>query len=84
LDPENYWQGEFAEKHPTLSASIHKIPNSKHQIPNKSQIPIINDPNVWDFEFWFRLRRNLFEIWDLLFGILYSAVLVIDNYDELD
>jgi hypothetical protein len=24
-----------------------KIPNSKHQITNKSQIPILNDQNVW-------------------------------------
>ncbi|CAB1082698.1 hypothetical protein D1AOALGA4SA_10302 [Olavius algarvensis Delta 1 endosymbiont] len=40
---------------------LHKIPIFKHQNPNKSQIPIINDPNrayersishVWDLEFW--------------------------------
>ena len=32
-----------------------KISNSKHQITNKSQIPILNDQNkkrVWNFEFW--------------------------------
>jgi len=32
-----------------------KISNSKHQITNKSQIPIFNDQNkkqVWNFEFW--------------------------------
>jgi hypothetical protein len=33
----------------------YEIPNSKHQITNKSQIPIFNDQNtkqVWNFEFW--------------------------------
>jgi hypothetical protein len=36
---------------------VSKITNSKHQIPNKSQIPIFNDQNllrrdiVWIFEF---------------------------------
>jgi len=32
-----------------------EIPNSKHQIINKSQIPIFNVQNtkqVWNFEFW--------------------------------
>jgi hypothetical protein len=33
----------------------YEIPSSKHQISNKSQIPILNDQNtkqVWNFEFW--------------------------------
>jgi len=42
-----------------------KIPNSKHQITNKSQIPIFNDPN-WNFEFW-----SLGFICDLIFVICY-------------
>jgi len=29
-----------------------KIPSSKHQITNKSQISIFNDQNRWGFEFW--------------------------------
>jgi hypothetical protein len=38
-----------------------KISNFKHQITNKSQIPIINDQNkkqVWNFEFWCILETD--------------------------
>jgi hypothetical protein len=38
-----------------LGAWSNEIPNSKHQITNKSQIPIFNDQNkkqVWNLEFW--------------------------------
>ena len=44
-----------------------KISNSKHQITNKYQIPIFNDPNrfgIWNFG-----HCDLFDIWDLGFGI---------------
>jgi hypothetical protein len=37
------------------SGEVYEIPNFKHQITNKSQIPIFNDQNirqVWNFEFW--------------------------------
>jgi hypothetical protein len=37
------------------SVEGYKITNPKHQITNKSQIPILNDQNkkpVWNFEFW--------------------------------
>jgi hypothetical protein len=44
---------------------VSKITNSKHQIPNKLQIPIFNDQNlpgrdiVWIFEFWSRAAQAL-------------------------
>jgi hypothetical protein len=44
-----------------------KISNSKHQITNKYQIPIFNDQNrfgIWNFG-----HCDLFDIWDLGFGI---------------
>jgi len=50
-----------------------KNTNSKHQIPNKSQIPIFNDQNlpghgvVLNFGHW-----DFFDIWDLIFGISIS------------
>jgi hypothetical protein len=47
-----------------LLTTTNKIPNYKHHITNKSQIPIANEPNVWDFEFW-----SLLFICDLRFGI---------------
>jgi hypothetical protein len=40
-----------------------EISNIKHQIPNKSQIPISNVPNsfgILNFDHW-----DLFVIWDL-------------------
>jgi hypothetical protein len=49
---------------------VSKITNSKHQIPNKSQIPIFNDQNlsgpniVSNFGHW-----KLFDICDLIFVI---------------
>jgi hypothetical protein len=52
---------------------VSKITNSKHQISNKSQIPIFNDQNllwgdiVWVFEF-----RSLEFVCNLIFGILIS------------
>jgi hypothetical protein len=47
-----------------------KIPNFKHQIPNKSQIQIFNDRNT--FGIWNFGHCDLFEICDLLFGIQHS------------
>jgi hypothetical protein len=42
----------LAEKDQMLQLSSYKIPNSKHQITNKTQIPIFNVQNVLNFEFW--------------------------------
>ena len=45
----------------------YEIPNYKHQITNKSQIPILNDQNrfgILNFG-----HCDLFEICDLLFGV---------------
>jgi hypothetical protein len=51
-----------------LSEDPPKIPNYKHQITNKSQFTILNDPNdmfgILNFGDCY-----LFDIWDLLFGI---------------
>jgi hypothetical protein len=45
-----------------------QIPNFKHQIPNKSQIPIPNDRNkIWGFLNFGNWK--LFVIWDLYIGI---------------
>jgi hypothetical protein len=48
----------------TARATVHrKISNFKHQITNKSQIPILNDQNkfgIWNFG-----HCDLFDIWDL-------------------
>ena len=49
-----------------LKAPAYKIPNSKHQITNKSQIPIFNDQM---FEIWNFGHCYLFDICDLEFGI---------------
>jgi hypothetical protein len=46
----------------------YEISSSKHQITNKSQIPILNDQNrfgIWNFGHW-----DLFEICDLEFLFL--------------
>ena len=43
-----------------------KIPNYKHQNTNKSQIPIFNDPNIWNFGHCF-----LFDICYLVLVISY-------------
>ena len=46
----------------------YQIPNFKHQIPNKYQVPISNDQNkVWNFEFWSLLFVCYlrFVIWNL-------------------
>jgi sterol desaturase/sphingolipid hydroxylase (fatty acid hydroxylase superfamily) len=51
-----------------------KISNPKHQITNKSQIPICNDQNkkqVSNFG-----HCDLFVIWDLLFGIFCHSKLI--------
>jgi len=57
----------------------YKIPIFKHQITNKSQIPIFNDQNIWDLghcDLPFDLAQGggelvePFAICDLLFGIL--------------
>jgi hypothetical protein len=50
-----------------LEPQVYKIPNSKHQTTNKSQIPISNDQNrfgIGNFGYC-----CLFEICDLRFGI---------------
>ena len=57
------------------STGVYEIPNSKHQITNKSQIPIFNDQNtkqVWNFEtgdppagWGVQAKRGQF--WSLLF-----------------
>jgi hypothetical protein len=52
-----------------------KIPNPKHQITNKSQVPSTNDQKrlvIGESEFVCNLEveyRNLFGIWDLEFVI---------------
>jgi hypothetical protein len=57
-----------------------KIPNHKHQITKKSQIPTLNDPNndlalgtLKGAEFYFEILNfghcDLFGIWDLGFDI---------------
>jgi hypothetical protein len=51
-----------------------KIPNLKHQAPNKSQVPNSNDPNEVNagshcFGHWAIGAWNLFGIWSLEFGI---------------
>jgi hypothetical protein len=33
------------------STRVYEIPNSKHQITNKSQIPILNDQNIFEILF---------------------------------
>jgi hypothetical protein len=41
-----HWQREYAKKLAILQAPSFKIPNSKHQITNKSQISILNVQNI--------------------------------------
>jgi hypothetical protein len=55
------------------SDGVYQIPNSKHQITNKFQIPIPNDQN--GFEILNFGHCDLFGIWDLSFGISKPAVL---------
>jgi hypothetical protein len=59
------------------STGVHEIPNSKHQITNKSQIPIPNDRNR------FRILNfghcYLFDICDLLFGIFSHSITPADS-----
>jgi hypothetical protein len=50
-----------------LTKGAHEIPSSKHQITNKSQIPIPNDPNCFGILNFG--NSDLFVIWDLEFGI---------------
>jgi hypothetical protein len=55
------------------SRGVYEIPNSKHQITNKSQIPISNDQNrfgILNFGHCY-----LFDICDLGFGISIPPVL---------
>jgi hypothetical protein len=50
-----------------IQAPNYKIPNHKHQITNKSQIPIFNHQDrfgILNFG-----HCNLFDIWDLRFEI---------------
>ena len=51
-----------------------KISNSKHQITNKSQIPILNDQNK--FRIWNFGHCYLFDIWDLGFEISIPSLLL--------
>jgi hypothetical protein len=60
----DYSQEELAKKYSNIKTPRFKIPNYKHQITNKSQIPILNVQNVLNFGHW-----DLFDIWDLGFGI---------------
>jgi len=55
---------------------VSKNTNSKHQIPSKSQIPIFNDQNLPKTLFGFLNfgHWNLFDIWDLIFGISISQL----------
>jgi len=55
-----------------LKLSVEKDTNSKHQITNKSQIPISNDQTFKDgmlFGFSHFGHWLLFDIWDLIFII---------------
>jgi hypothetical protein len=57
-----------ADKHSIiLTHANHKIPNFKHQITNKSQIPISNDQNRFGISNFG--HYDLFDICDLRFGI---------------
>jgi len=56
------WTGQSSLALPWSFVS--KITNSKHQITNKSQIPIFNDQNL--------PGREIVFVWDLLFGISIS------------
>ena len=47
----------------------YEIPNSKHQITNKSQIPILNDQNRFGISNFGHC--NLFDICDLIFVIFF-------------
>jgi hypothetical protein len=58
---------KISEKNPIFQASICKNPNFKHQVTNKSQIPIINDQTMFGIS---NLGYcYLFDICDLGFGI---------------
>ncbi len=46
-----------------------EAPISKHQIPNNTQIPILNDPNGIVSDFDHSVIGKLFGIWDLNIGI---------------
>ena len=63
------------------STRVYEIPNSKHQITNKSQIPILNDPNgIRTLIYW--LLKFIYMFWILviviclLFEICYLEFLV--------
>jgi len=62
---------------------LSKITNSKHQITNKSQIPIFNDQNlsgqnlVWNFGHCY-----LFVFWDLIFVIFKLPIKQLPYGDE--
>ena len=62
-----------------MSAGVFKIPNSKHQITNKSQIPIINDKNRFGISNFGHCY--LFDIWILGFGIFVPQLL---HYSEAE
>jgi hypothetical protein len=52
-----------------LSAPTYKISNHKHQITNKYQITNSNDQNAHTFRILNLGHCDLFDIWDLGFGI---------------
>ena len=65
--PEGAWMLFLLLREPDGVTEHDKISNSKHQITNKSQIPIFNDQNtkqVSNFEFW-----SLLFVWYLIFVI---------------
>ena len=63
------------------SNGVYEIPSSKHQITNKSQIPISNDQNrFWILNFG---HCDLFDICDLWFGIFsHSSTPVLQNSSQ--
>jgi hypothetical protein len=58
-----------------LSSFVYKSANSKHQITKKAQISIFNDQNPLGkalFGYSNLAPWNVFDIWDLIFGISIS------------
>ena len=64
------------------SKGVYQIPKSKHQITNKSQIPILNDQNRFGFLNFGHC--DLFDICDLLFGIFVAPVLYLACFGILN
>jgi len=71
--PQRGLQGSFLDGKSVGVMEHCKISNSKHQITNKSQIPILNDQNRFGISNFGHC--DLFDICDLLFGISDTATL---------